>query len=59
MSYAIAFLAGAISAFAGIWLFVRWADAVETAEHGRKVEHNRRSYEASLHYASEEQSKAA
>jgi len=37
MSYAIAFLAGVISAFAGIWLFVRWADAVETVEHRRKV----------------------
>jgi len=59
MSYAIAFLAGVISAFAGIWLFVRWADAVETAEHRRKVEHNLRPYETMKIELEREHRKAA
>jgi len=59
MSYAIAFLAGVISAFAGIWLFVRWADAVETAEHRSKVEYNRRTYERVERELESEHRKAA
>ena len=44
MSYAIGFLSGVSFAFAGIWLTMRWDDAVRTEEHRLKVERNRRTY---------------
>ena len=59
MSYAIVFLSGVIFTFAAIRLLMWLADAAELAEHRRKVEFNRRTYEAYLRYGSEEQRKAA
>lgn len=45
MSYLIGFVSGMTFAFAGLWLTLRWEDAVRTEEHRRKVEHNRRTYD--------------